>query len=76
MTKGMYAVHDLVAAEYMHPFAANNDRSAMRAYGAKLRDLGVSSEDFELVQVGTYDIETGIMTSEDHPRIVHETVED
>lgn len=72
----LYSVYDRVAAEYGPIFQAKSDKVAKRQY-KQLMASNPNKTDYELVQVGRYDTETGhIKVGEYSPYIVYPFVDD
>lgn len=63
MNKRIYAIYDAKAAAYMEPFFLPNEDMAVRTFGDVANDpdhpMGKHPEDYHLVQVGSWDGETG-----------------
>lgn len=70
MIQKIFAVYDSKAASFMTPYFALNQGLAIRSFSHLARDHNsyVSSfpADFTLFELGTIDLESGIMTQHDH----------
>jgi len=70
MIHKIYAVYDSKAASFMTPYFAINQGLAIRSFAHLSRDPQsyVSSfpTDFTLFELGSIDLENGIMTQHDH----------
>lgn len=70
----VYAVYDRKAQYYLPPFTARGDAEASRMF----TDAVMTSEtpisqypaDFDLVKVGSFDLDTGVLTPEQPPRLM------
>jgi hypothetical protein len=70
MIHKIFAVYDSKAASFMTPYFALNQGLAIRSFAHLARDQNsyVSSfpTDFTLFELGSIDLENGIMTQHDH----------
>lgn len=70
----LYAVHDIKAGNYYPPLVAANAMVAARDFQTRVREenslLNKFPEDFDLVEVGVWDMETGIITPTQAPIVV------
>lgn len=57
----LYAVYDLVKAEYLPPFLAKQDATANRDFQQGLTKIPTPN-DFELHYLGEIDLDTGVIT--------------
>lgn len=60
--RNLYSIYDKVASEYSGPFTAKNDKVATRYYVDTLKKAN-NPNDYELVALGSFDPETGIINS-------------
>lgn len=71
MIFGLYAIRDLLNG-YLPPMADSNDDTARRNFTIAMTanaadDFGVSPKDFDLYRIGSYDTDTGLITSDTNP---------
>ena len=70
MIYGIYSVRDDRANVYNQPFMEINDMVAMRnfdvTFHATFDHLSLYSGDLKLVRIGSFDTETGVVSSEPH----------
>lgn len=73
MIKKLYAVFDKVALVYGNPFLSVNDGLAIRSFHHACKDpntdLHQNPIDFSLMLIGSYDDETGVITSQ-NPAVI------
>lgn len=59
----MYSVYDVKGLRYDTPFFANDDLYAKRHFTMMIQKIdtmvGMFKDDFELVKLGSFDVETG-----------------
>ena len=69
-TMKLYSVRDLKGDYYISPFAMRNNAEAVRAFGDQIRNdnaiLHFHPADFDLVLVGEFDVNTGVVSVLDH----------
>ena len=74
----LFSVYDTVCGEYNPPFVCKNMPTAVRNMRDSLKDakqsiIAMHPEDYVLVQIGTFDKETGIITHlDDVNRLVYQ----
>jgi hypothetical protein len=61
-TLGLFAVHDVKAAQYLPPFASMNEGTAQRQFASAVmsegHDFNVHAADYSLWSIGEFDSET------------------
>ena len=62
MTTMVFSIYDKLAEEYGPTFHAKNNAIANRNYHQLAESQNLKIEEFELVQVGTFDNESGTLT--------------
>lgn len=62
----MYSVRDTVAGVFMAPYLAQNDAVARRSFLASKSQLVGPGSDYELVLVGAFDSNLGVVAPLDH----------
>lgn len=61
----IYSIKDFVAGEFGPIFQAKNDQVAMRQWGNLIESQQIKNQsEYGLFRLGTYDCESGIITSE------------
>lgn len=66
MILNYYAVKDELANRFLAPTLMNNDELAKRQFKSQINNIELWADnpaDFSLYRLGTYDDETGVMTS-------------
>lgn len=68
----IWTIRDLKAETFMPPFYAANEAVATRRVMATCRDLdhefSQHAEDFQLFELGSFNVESGMITVLEHPR--------
>lgn len=66
----MYTVHDKAAETYLPPFCMKTKAEAVRAFETTVNDPNSNfnkfPQDYSLVEIGTYDEDTGVITTANH----------
>lgn len=67
MNLNIYAIRDNQVAAFSQPFYSQTNGSALRAFSDHVNENGTPAnkhpQDFDLYQLGTYDDQTGAITS-------------
>lgn len=66
----LYAIFDRVAASYTAPNCQINKGTAVRWFSGAMQDSKLRPSDFDLVYLGKFDSESGVITSLDVPEYV------
>lgn len=70
MNKSVYTIRDLKAEMCPAIFLEDRDATAIRAVREAVlngkSNLSLYPEDFQLVRIGTYDVDTGVIVPVDH----------
>ena len=77
MNLNLYSIYDRKMNVYLTPFPARGDVDAKRQVSASFADAGIKStpagqnpEDFDLVKLGTFDDETGVIARAEVPLVL------
>lgn len=66
----IYTIYDNKAAFYGQPFVAHNAADATRSFQQGANDdqtmICKNPADYELFEIGEYDIQTGLITAQEH----------
>lgn len=70
----VYAVYDRKAQYYLPPFVCRGDAEATRMFSEAVMTsetpISQYPADFDLVKVGSFDLETGVLTPENIPTLM------
>ena len=68
----MYSIYDTIANAYQNPLYAVNDGAAIRIFTEAVNDpktyLNQAPNDYVIYYVGTFDEQTGCITTDENPR--------
>jgi len=74
MKKGVFAVYDVVAAAYCHPFVSPTDAVAIRDFSFAVSDpesiISRSPSDYRLCLLGTFSDDTGLIEPLSQPSVL------
>lgn len=73
----IFTIHDTKAETFLPPINFRNNGEALRAFETTVNDdktqFHAYPEDYNLIQIGSYDENTGILTTDAHVRLANGT---
>lgn len=75
MKYNIYSVRDVYNG-FSVPVCDHNDKSAIRNFRVSLNSVSdVVRRDYDLFRIGVYDVDTGVISPEEHPVLVFRGVD-